>query len=96
MKARHVKTFLLATGSLAALSSGLAAPAAAQEEEAPVGADRIVVTAQKREQNVQDVPLAVSVYSADLLQNSGIRNFQDLQVIAPGLNVTSTSNQFDS
>ncbi|MCG8440770.1 MAG: TonB-dependent receptor [Caulobacterales bacterium] len=94
MKARHVKTFLLATGSLAALSSGLAAPAAAQEEEAPVGADRIVVTAQKREQNVQDVPLAVSVYSADLLQNSGIRNFQDLQVIAPGLNVTSTSNQF--
>lgn len=47
---------LLTGASLAAIAS----PAFAQEADAEVGLDEIVVTAQKREQNLQVVPLAVS------------------------------------
>ncbi len=101
---RTLKVCLLASAS--AFAAVLAAPALAQDGAQPddgsapddrTGVERIVITAQKRgEENVQDVPLAVSVYSEELLQNSGVRDFQDLQVVAPGLNVTSTSNQFST
>lgn len=47
----------------------------------------IIVTAQKREQNLQKVPLAVSVVGAEQLAASGVRQFQDLGNVAPSLTV---------
>lgn len=60
--------------------------------------EEIMVTAQKRVQNVQDIPVAVSAYSGDELTKRGISDMFDLQHIAPGLlvshNQTATSSNF--
>ncbi|MBE7186420.1 MAG: TonB-dependent receptor, partial [Methylobacterium mesophilicum] len=53
----------------------------------------IVVTAQKREQNLQDVPVVVSVLNQAQLESAGVRDIKDLQTITPGLNVTSSTSQ---
>jgi iron complex outermembrane receptor protein len=47
----------------------------------------IIVTAQKRAENIQNVPLAVSVVSENQLRASGVTQFQDLGKIAPSLTV---------
>jgi iron complex outermembrane recepter protein len=54
--------------------------------------DEIVVTAQKREQSLQDVPIVVTSVNAQQLQDAGIRDIKDLTIVAPGLTVTSTSS----
>lgn len=47
----------------------------------------VVVQAQRRAERAQDVPLTVSSFSAEQLQNSGISNIQDLKLVEPGLSV---------
>jgi outer membrane receptor protein involved in Fe transport len=54
--------------------------------------EEIVVTAQKREQNLQDVPVAVTAYTGDMLQNSGITDLRDLAAIAPTLRSNQSQN----
>ncbi len=56
------------------------------------GVGGIIVTAQKREQSLQDVPVVVSVLNAQQLEASGVRDIKDLQTITPGLNVTSSTS----
>ncbi len=53
----------------------------------------IVVTAQKREQSLQDVPIVVTAVSEQLLQDTGVKDIKDLTLLTPGLIVTSTSNE---
>ena len=53
----------------------------------------IVVTAQKREQNIQDVPISVIALSAQQLKDAGVTDIKDMQVLTPGLTVTSTTNE---
>ncbi|WP_348674729.1 TonB-dependent receptor [uncultured Abyssibacter sp.] len=50
--------------------------------------EEIVVTAQKREESLQDVPISVQAFSGDKLDALGITEQTDLQRITPGLNVT--------
>jgi iron complex outermembrane receptor protein len=47
----------------------------------------IIVTAQKRAENVQNVPLAVSVLGQSQLQAAGVRQFQDLGAVSPSLTI---------
>lgn len=49
--------------------------------------EEIIVTAEKREMNVQEIPIAISVFSAEALDNQGITNLEALQFSVPGLNV---------
>lgn len=51
----------------------------------------IIVTAQKRAENIQDVPIAISALPASALAESGIRSTQDLSQSVAGLNVTRTT-----
>jgi outer membrane receptor protein involved in Fe transport len=53
----------------------------------------IIVTAQKREQNIQDVPVSVMAMSAQELQDAGVKDIKNLQVLAPGVTVTSTTSE---
>lgn len=64
-----------------------------QRAEGGRSIETIVVTAQKREQSLQDVPIAVTAVSAQLLQDTGVRDIKDLTLLTPGLIVTSTSNE---
>lgn len=49
-----------------------AAPAMAQADALASGIDDIVVTAQKRDQRLQEVPISVSAISGDTLQDRGV------------------------
>jgi iron complex outermembrane receptor protein len=69
-------------------------PLAAQAQDTEVQTvDSIVVTAQKREQNLQDVPVVVTAVGAKLLQDTGIKDIKDLTILTPGLTVTSTTSE---
>ena len=68
------------------------AGAAGQQEEA-VTLDKMVVTAQKREEAMQDVPIMVTALSQQALQDGGVRDIKDLQNMVPGLTVTSTQSE---
>jgi iron complex outermembrane recepter protein len=81
---------LIAFGG-AALTSGhaygqdSAAPAAVKD----VGLPEIVVTAQKRSENLQDVPIAIASVSAEQLINQGVTNTEELGLAVPGLTLTN-------
>ena len=55
------------------------------------GIEEIVVTARKREENLQDVPMAISAFTAEQLQNSQVDNITDLQKMTPNITVNETS-----
>ncbi|MCZ6619042.1 MAG: TonB-dependent receptor plug domain-containing protein, partial [Gammaproteobacteria bacterium] len=50
----------------------------------------IIVTAQLREQNVQDVPLSVSAISSDSLRDGGVIDISRLKLLVPGMNFGQT------
>jgi outer membrane receptor protein involved in Fe transport len=86
---------LRGTASVAVLSAFTAgaAYAAAPPSDTPNTVTEIVVTAQKREQGLQDVPVVVTALPARLIQDAGVHDIKDMQILTPGLTVTSTSNE---
>jgi iron complex outermembrane receptor protein len=82
--------YLARVVALPLIALTLSVPAAAQLEE-------IVVVAQKREQNIMDVPVAITAVTGAQIEESGIKDMIDLQQNVPGLIVggsqtTTTSN----
>jgi outer membrane receptor protein involved in Fe transport len=67
-------------------------PSGTSVEDGNRGGNEIVVTATKREQTLQDVPVAVTVTSAQAIERAHIRDLYDLQSVVPSLRV----NQFQS
>ncbi len=53
--------------------------------------EEIIVTAQKREENLQEVPIAIMAFSPAKLDAFGIQSAQDLERITPGLTVTNAA-----
>jgi iron complex outermembrane receptor protein len=78
---------MLATTAAAALLAGtaLAQEQTAQSGVGETGLEEIVVTAQRRAQNVQDVPIAVSAFTANELENRGVTETLDLIQYVPNL-----------
>ena len=70
--------------AVALLATGISysSPAKAQESRA---IDNIVVTAQKREESLQDVPVSISAFDAEALEARDIDGFADLSQFTPGL-----------
>ena len=72
-----------------------AAPAFAQEQSpttAPAaqesgGLAEVVVTAERRAENIQNVPIAVTAFTADALQSRNLSNVQTLGALSPGVNL---------
>jgi outer membrane receptor protein involved in Fe transport len=81
---------LLACTALCA-PTGVAAQGAAQA--LPDSAGEIIVTAQKREQSLQDVPIVVTVLQEEALRDAGVRDIKDLTILTPGLQMVSTSSE---
>jgi iron complex outermembrane receptor protein len=65
----------------------------AQQATNPPILTEIIVTAQKREQNIQDVPISVIALSAQQLKDGGVTDIKNLQALTPGLTVTSTTSE---
>ncbi|MEJ7935455.1 TonB-dependent receptor [Sphingobium sp. AN558] len=79
--------------ALLAISASMAAmPALAQApaDETGPGVGDIVVTAQKRAENIQDVPASIAAFSQEALENRQIRGLGDLITRVPSLQVGYT------
>lgn len=94
---------LLSGGCLTAVTLVCSGMAFAQEMsvEGPVagkvssrmaaGIDEIVVTAQRREQSLQDVPIAVNAFSSDVVQTRRINDIQSLSISVPSFSINTLS-----
>lgn len=78
----------------------LTAPSLATAQEAPPksgdlnqasAVDDVVVTARRREERLQEVPIAVTALSEEVLEEKGVRDANDLGQVAPGLSVQNTT-----
>jgi len=78
--------------AIACTLASVASTAVAQEKSGEPTFE-VIVTAQKREQNLQDVPVVVTAVSEQLLHDTGVKDIKDLTVLTPGLLVTSSSSE---
>jgi outer membrane receptor protein involved in Fe transport len=79
----------------AAFAQDAAAPSGAgQVEDSQIGLQEIVVTAQRRAQSANDVPLSITALGGDALASQGIRRSEDLGQVVPGL--TYANSGFNS
>lgn len=69
----------------AGLNAAAAAAAEGTPAAEPAGIEEIVVTAQKRSESVQSVPIAITAFSAEKLAQSGIGSSDELQKFTPNL-----------
>jgi iron complex outermembrane receptor protein len=87
---------------LLAFLTAMNTPCAIGQEEAPgvyqgqMALEEIIVTARKREEALQDVPVAVTAFSAEALEIAGIANTRDLQEATPGLIFSEMGNKAPS
>jgi outer membrane receptor protein involved in Fe transport len=99
----HMSKKVVAAGVASGLACIVAVPAAIAQQ-APAAADasaaqqspeiqEVVVTAQKRKEDVRKVPLSVSVLSAEQLQNNQVADFSDLSRNVPNVSFNSQAGE---
>lgn len=84
---RHADKAMLACLAAGTLAVGLPTTAIAQDRAAGATLEEIVVTAQRREQTLQEVPMAISAFTADDLAALQADNLDSLQGAVPNLNL---------
>lgn len=92
------RSALMCCTVLTTISAGMAhaqAPAEAQVGT-EVGLEDIIVTAQRRSERLQDVPVAVTAVKGEQLASLGVTSALDLRIAAPSLNSTNASGTFAS
>lgn len=77
--------------SIAILAGSGALTPPVQAQDRALALEEIIVTARKREENVQSVPVAVTALSAAELQRSSLRDLRDLTPYVPNLLVDKVS-----
>jgi iron complex outermembrane receptor protein len=65
----------------------------AQQVAQAAGLEEIVVTARRREENVQSVPIAVTVFNGERLRETKVDSINDLSFLVPSLNTTNAVNR---
>ena len=80
-----IKISTLLTVALAATISINGATAADEEEESEGWMEEIIVTAEKREENILKVPVTMSAFSTEMIEQLGMSVDEDLENLVPGL-----------
>lgn len=75
-------------GGALALSLAISQILVAQGATAQGAIEEVVVTAQKREQSLQEVPIAISAFSADQIEQRGITSIEGMTAIAPNVQIS--------
>ncbi|MFL9842261.1 TonB-dependent receptor [Sphingomonas sp. ST-64] len=88
---RHVAvpTRILLTLSTAVAALALPSVASAQDSGVTVDRDEVVVTAQKREENILEVPVSISVVGGEQLVDQGASSLADYAGYVPGMQIGS-------
>ena len=92
MRSDFIKTCLLPAAAVSQLMlSAVALAGPAEQGEAPAaaatGLEEIVVTATRREERLQDVPISVLAMTQSNLDEEGLKTIDDLARLSPGLNL---------
>ncbi len=58
--------------------------------------EEVIVTATKRAESLQDIPVTVTAFSAETIQEAGINNASDLAILTPALNISTNQSPFNS
>jgi iron complex outermembrane recepter protein len=89
-KLRHPPSFSLLLPVMFAISAGkgVSADESSGSQASPVTLQEVVVTAQKLEEKLHDVPMGVTAITADELQKQQLVSLEDLQYKVPGLSLT--------
>ena len=92
MRARLKLKPTLAATVMTALASGLSVLSPevyAQETASPAALEEILVTAQRRSENLQSVPIAVSALSQEVIEQHGIRNVSGVATLVPNMQLAT-------
>lgn len=81
---------LLATGIVLSAGAAQAQDAAPSEEAQSGSLEEIIVTAERRQQNLQSVPISVNALSADAIADLRIQEASDIGRYTPGVNIGTT------
>ncbi len=108
--ATHARALLLAGAAILPAATAQAQDTPATEAQAQADSDadnvadaedmntgnEIIVTATKREQTLQETPVAVSVTTAETVERAQIRDIADLQTVVPSLRVSQLQSSFST
>jgi iron complex outermembrane recepter protein len=89
MRVAPTATFRKTVAVLLGSTMFSAVPALAQDTADAGDAEEIVVTAQKREQNLQDVPISIQALGESRLENAQVSSFDDFQKLLPSVSSQS-------
>ena len=93
----HARSPRLAWALCTGIAMLVCTPAFAQQTPAQVSAtpgqtlEEIIVTSQRREQNVQNVPIAVSAFTTETLRAKGVTDIHSLSNLTPNVNLDASS-----
>lgn len=90
-----MKALYLRNAALAAIVASAAVPNLAHaqqaEEQSATGLAEIIVTAQRRTENLQDVPIAITAANAETLAQARVENVANIQAISPSISFRVTN-----
>src|SRR3546814_12255075 len=78
----------LANAAQAQTSSGIEQAVPVPQTEEPSGAGDIVVTAQRRSERLQDIPMAITALNAESFERAPVTTLIDVQTSVPNLNIS--------
>ncbi len=90
LRLRAFSKSVIALAAVAALLP-VGAQQAAATDDAPTALAPVVVTAQKRQQSTQEVPIAMTVLGADALEKTRAASLEDLQQLVPSFSMDDQS-----
>ncbi|MDB5482638.1 MAG: hypothetical protein JWO83_3691 [Caulobacteraceae bacterium] len=85
-----LRTCLSSAYALSALAFPMAVSAATTAADSDTHVETLIVTAQKRAENVQNVPISIEVVRGEQINDLGVRRFEDLAKYVPNLTVQPT------
>ena len=93
MRSHFTKSALLGSAAFTALvgTSIVSTPTLAQQV---VALEEIVVTARKRDESLQDIPLAITAFTAEDIENAGIQDLADLALQTAGMQFFNRRSAF--
>lgn len=84
-----ISALAMLVGSATAFAQSSSVPASGGGDAADTGVGDIIVTAQKREQKLNDVGMSISALSGDDLVSRGVASVEDLVRVVPGFSATT-------
>jgi iron complex outermembrane recepter protein len=85
-----LRTLIVGAAACAASGAGANEAAATAEPAATGGLEEIVVTATRREESISRVPVSVTAFNQEMIDQKGIKDFQDVVRFTPGVSIDNT------